>query len=226
VLDAGCGMGGTMIALAARCSARFTGLTLSQGQAEIGRRALARRELIDRVEIRTQSYDAPPAARFDAVIAIESLAHSSDPEVSLRALAACLDPGGWLAIVDDMPLPAARDTRDLAVFQQGWKLPVLLGVVEWSAALHDCDLEIVLDRDLSPELRPRSLQRVAMLERINAWLRRSAPTDAIRRLLDSYRGGLALEHLYRDGLMTYRLLVARRGGKNHQAATTAAANSV
>jgi hypothetical protein len=29
-------------------------------------------------------------------------------------------------------------------------------------------------------------------------------------LLDSYRGGLALERLYRDGLMRYRLLLARK----------------
>jgi hypothetical protein len=33
---------------------------------------------------------------------------------------------------------------------------------------------------------------------------------ATRRLLDSYRGGLALERLSRDGLMSYRLLVARK----------------
>ncbi|HJR70018.1 MAG TPA: methyltransferase, partial [Gammaproteobacteria bacterium] len=144
VLDAGCGMGGTMVALAARCSARFTGLTLSPRQAEIGRRALARLRLADRVEIRTQSYDEPPAARFDAVIAIESLAHSPDPRATLRALTTRLDPAGWLAIVDDMPLPAVRGTGDLALFQQGWRLPVLLSAAEWSAALRECRLEVAV----------------------------------------------------------------------------------
>ena len=210
VLDAGCGMGGTMMALATRCSARFTGLTLSPRQTEIGRLALARLRLADRIEIRTQSYDEPPAARFDAVVAIESLAHSDGPKASLRALAARLAPGGWIAIVDDMPLPAARGTGDLALFQQGWRLPVLLSVAEWVTALRECGCEVVVDRDLSADLRPRSLARIATLERVNAWLRHVTPTAAVRRLLDSYRGGLALERLYRRGLMSYRLLVARR----------------
>jgi SAM-dependent methyltransferase len=210
VLDAGCGMGGTMIALAARCGARFTGVTLSPRQTEIGRRAVARLGLADRVEIRTQSYDEPPAARFDAVVAIESLAHARDPQASLHALAARLGPGGWIAIVDDMPLPAARGTLDLTLFQQGWRLPVLLGAAEWTVALRECGFEVAVDRDLSADLRPRSLARIATLERVNAWLRRCAPTVATRRLLDSYRGGLALERLSRDGLMSYRLLVARK----------------
>ncbi len=210
VLDAGCGMGGTMIALAARSPARFTGLTLSPRQAEIGRRALARLGLTSRVEIRAQGYDEPVAARFDAVVAIESLAHSRAPEASVRALAARLDPGGWLAIVDDMPLPAARGTRDLALFQHGWRLPVLPDAAEWRAALRDCGCEVVVERDLSADVRPRPLRRIAALERLNRALRRVAPTPAVRRLLDSYRGGLALERLFRERLMSYRLLVARK----------------
>jgi SAM-dependent methyltransferase len=185
-------------------------VTLSPRQAEIGRRTLARLRQDDRVEIRTQDYDEPPAARFDAIVTIESLAHSHDPKASVRALAACLDPGGWLAIVDDMPLPAARGTADLALFQQGWRLPVLLGAAEWSAALRECGCEVAVDRDFSADLRPRSLARIALLERVNAWFRRGAPTAAVRRLLDSYRGGLALERLYRAGLMSYRLLVVRK----------------
>jgi SAM-dependent methyltransferase len=209
VLDAGCGMGGTMIALAARSPARFTGLTLSPRQAEIARRALARLGLADRVEIRTQHYDEPVAARVDAVVAVESLAHSPDPKTSVCVLAAQLDPGGWLAIGDDMPLPAARGTADLALFQQGWRLPVLLSAAEWSATLRECGCEVVVDRDLSADLRPRSLARIAALERVNRWLLRITPTAAVRGLLDSYRGGLALERLYRRGLMSYRLLVAR-----------------
>jgi hypothetical protein len=35
----------------------------------------------------------------------------------------------------------------------------------------------------------------------------------VRALLDSYRGGLALERLYGQGLMRYRLLIARRVDK-------------
>jgi hypothetical protein len=43
-------------------------------------------------------------------------------------------------------------------------------------------------------------------------LYRLAPAAAVRELLDSYRGGLALERLYRTALMRYRLIVAEKLG--------------
>lgn len=210
VLDAGCGLGGTMLDLAQRSPARFTGLTLSERQAAIGRAAIARAGYADRVRLLVGHYDEPPAARFDLVIAIESLAHSESPAATLAALTSRLGPNGLIAIVDDMPEPAARGSRDLAHFQHGWRLPVLCSATELRGELERLGLTVTLDRDLTPELRPRPLANLCALVALNGALRRVAPSARWRRLLDSYRGGLALESLYRAGLMRYRLVVAQR----------------
>ena len=212
VLDAGCGLGGTMLDLAGRCSARFTGVTLSERQAAVGRAAAAKAGLASRVAIEVGSYDSPPQGPFELAIAIESLAHSPRPESSIGAIVARLAPGGRIAIVDDMPEPRARGTRDLAWFQSGWRVPALAGAAELKATLARGGLAIVADRDLTSELRPRTLARIAQLEKLNRVLRRFAPSAGLRELLDSYRGGLALERLYRFGLMRYRLIVAEKLG--------------
>jgi SAM-dependent methyltransferase len=210
VLDAGCGLGGTMLDLAGRCSARFTGVTLSERQAAVGRAAAAKAGLGDRVAIEVGSYDAPPQGPFDLAIAIESLAHSPHPETSIASIAARLAPGGRFAIVDDMPEPRARGSRDLAWFQSGWQAPVLPGAAELEAMLAGRGLAIVANRDLTLELRHRTLARIAQLEKLNRVLHRFAPPGGLRELLDSYRGGLALERLYRFALMRYRLIVAEK----------------
>ncbi len=210
VLDAGCGFGGTMLDLAGRCSAQFTGLTLSERQAAVGRAAATKSGLGHRIAVEIGSYDSPPAGPFDLAIAIESLAHSPAPETSVAAIAARLAPRGRLAIADDMPEPQARGTRDLALFQSGWRLPVLASASELKSALARRGLAIVADRDLTDELRPRALAQVARLEKLNRLLHRFAPSAGLRELLDSYHGGLALERLYRAGLMRYRLIVAER----------------
>jgi SAM-dependent methyltransferase len=210
VLDAGCGLGGTMLDLARRCSARFTGVTLSEQQAAVGRAAAAKAGLAGRIGIAVGSYDSPPHGPFDLAIAIESLAHSPHPEVSIGAIVARLAPDGRLAIVDDMPEPRARGTRDLAWFQSGWRVPALAGAAELKAMLARRGLAIVADRDLTEDLRPRTLARIAQLEKLNRVLRRFAPSPGLREVLDSYRGGLALERLYRFGLMRYRLVVAQK----------------
>jgi SAM-dependent methyltransferase len=211
VLDAGCGYGGTMLAFArGAASSTFTGLTLSPRQAELGRRAIAAAGLANRIEILVRSYDDPPPGPFDAIVAVESLAHSRDPQHTIGCLCARLAPRGLIAIVDDMPDAAARGTQDLRAFQAGWHAPVLASAPELVARLDEEGLEIVVDRDLSAEQAPRTLARIATLERLNRLLRRVLPTETARALLDSYHGGLALERLYRRGLMTYRLLIARK----------------
>lgn len=213
VLDAGCGLGGTMLDLASRGGrATFVGLTLSERQAATGRRAIAAAHLADRIAIRVQSYDSPPPGPFDAVIAIESLAHSPRPGATVAALAAQLTPGGTLAIVDDMPEPAARGTQDLALFKEGWRLPALPSAAELAAAFAQCQLTLAVERDLTAEMRPRTSARIAQLEALNRLLYRLVPSPGARALLDSYHGGLALERLYRDARMSYRLLVARKPG--------------
>jgi SAM-dependent methyltransferase len=210
VLDAGCGLGGTMLDLAARSAARFTGLTMSERQARVGRSAAVEAGLASRVDIEVRDYDAPPEGPFDLALMIESLAHSPDPESTLGAIAARLRPGGRLAIVDDMPQPQARGSRDLALFQSGWRAPAPLGAGELQSALARRDFAIVAERDLTDELRPRTLANLARLEKLNRMLHRVAPSAGLRALLDSYHGGLALERLYRARLMQYRLIVAEK----------------
>ncbi len=207
ILDAGCGLGGVMIDLVRRAGDTAVGLTLSKAQAQEARRAAARAGLSSRVDVLVQSYDEPPAGPFDLVIAIESLAHSADPERSLGVLAARLAPGGLFIVVDDMPEPDAESSDDLERFRSGWRCPVLWSVARYQAALQALGL-VTHIQDLTPECRPRELVAIERLERWNRVAHAIVPLTGWRSTLASYAGGLALERLYRQGLMRYCLVVA------------------
>ncbi|HET7923359.1 MAG TPA: hypothetical protein VFL30_00585, partial [Rhodanobacteraceae bacterium] len=99
---------------------------------------------------------------------------------------------------------------DFELFQSGWRVPGLVGAAEIKAMLALRGLAIVADRDLTDELRPRTLRRIAALETLNRVLHRVTPSVGLRELLDSYLGGLALERLYRSALMRYRLIIAEK----------------
>ena len=60
------------------------------------------------------------------------------------------------------------------------------------------------------DVAPRSVRSLSQLERLNRLLARAVPVASWRSVLASHAGGLALERMYRRGLMTYRMLVARR----------------
>lgn len=210
VLDAGCGLGGTMIDLAKRMPSSFIGLTLSPKQAAIARRAITTAKLADRVSVETSSYDTPPSGPFDAIYALESLAHSRHPEATLAALAASLEPGGILVLIDDMPLGDAARDPDLVAFKRGWHLPVLWSAEDYAAGFAALGLVLVANHDLSASLRPRSRLWLDVLRSLNRWAFRLVPSAAARMIIDSYEGGLALERLYARGRMSYRLLVAQK----------------
>lgn len=210
VLDAGCGLGGTMLALVERWGGDYTGLTLSTAQAAVAADAVRAAGYADRVRVSIQSYDHPPDGPFDLIVAIESLIHSLDPAESLRALTRVLAPGGAIAIVDDMPEPAARQLPELAIFKTGWGCGVMWDRDRYVRAFEELGLRVVHDLDLSADCRPRSFGRIRLMTWLNRVVGHVVPSRTVRQIMASHLGGLALEQLLRTGLVRYRLLVARR----------------
>jgi SAM-dependent methyltransferase len=209
VLDAGCGLGGTIMALAPRLGGQYVGITLSPRQARAAIRAVERAGLSRSVEILTCSFDKPPAGPFDLVVAIESFAHSADPTSTLSAIAARCAPGCLLVVVDDMPEAKDGESVELARFKAGWQCPVLWSGSAYRSALGALGASILVDHDLTEECRPRSLGGIRRLEWLNRTLWQVIPASGWRALMDSHYGGLALERLYRSGHVRYRLLIAK-----------------
>ena len=212
VLDAGCGYGATLLDLAPEVGGDWTGLTLSPEQASRGNAALAMAGQADRARIVVRSYDTPPPGPFDLIYGIESLIHSADPAATLQGLAACLAPGGYLLVVDDMPepgLPPEAAAR-LAEFKHCWRCPVAPDLTGWLAALRQAGLECLSGQDLNPLLQLRSppelAPRLARLRR-QSWLARRLGLGV---RAEAEIGGILLENLQTEGWVRYRLLVARR----------------
>lgn len=209
VLDAGCGLGGTMLALARAVGATCVGITLSPSQAAAANAVARHERLADQVRASVCSYDTPPAGPFELIVAIESLAHSQQPSASVKALARVLAPGGRLVVVDDMPEADARAVPDLARFKRGWQCPVLWSRDEYAAAFTAESLVLERELDLSGACRPRGALTIAVLMVLNRVVR-AVPWRALQQVMDSHDGGLALERLTRRNQVRYRLLVARR----------------
>lgn len=205
VLDAGCGLGGTSFYFARRFGAACVGLTLSPAQAATARESASNRGLGEQCSFRVASYDGPIEGRYDLIVAIESLAHASDPAASLANLAGVLVPGGRIVVVDDVR-EADADPRDAEAFVSGWQAPGFRTGAQWQRAFAAAGLRLAEEEDLTPLVpRRRALARelLVLANRIASIV----PAAAWRGVLASHRGGLALERLYAAGGATYRLFV-------------------
>ena len=210
VVDAGCGLGGTIFHWQRTVGGRYDGLTLSPEQAKRATEDAARRGLAHDCTFHVRSYHAGLEGPYDAAIAIESLAHSQDPADAISNLARALAPKGLFVIVDDMPEPAAEAAL-LRGFKAGWRIPALLDHAGFQRALSAAGLQIVRDVDLTARLRPRPLAWLKILLAVFGALRALAPSRGARDVLDALRGGFFLEALYRTNGMRYRMIVAAKG---------------
>lgn len=212
VLDLGCGVGGSLVYLAARAPIRGLGITLSSVQARMAGARVRASGLGERVRCVVGDFTALPlpAAGVDVAFAIESLVHAASARAVLGECARVLRPGGQLLVCDDVRRPAAdpRAARAIERYCEGWHVNSLLTRDEIAGAAHDAGFAHEATLDLTPWLelgRPRD-RAIAAFVRLCGWLPlRRSPVAHVA-------GGSALQTCLRHGWVAYELLRFRRPG--------------
>ncbi len=128
VLDAGCGVGGSSLWLAAQCRVDVVGITLAARQVAKARSYAAQRGLADRVRFDQADFTATPFpdASFDVVWAVESLCHAPRKADFYQEAARLLRPGGRVVVADFVRAARPLDQtgeRLLHEWLDGWAVP-------------------------------------------------------------------------------------------------------
>ena len=213
VFDFGCGVGGTVFRLTERFpDAHFHGITVSRRQAEIAVR-LAERLGLTRCSFRQDDFHSADMGRTaNAVVAVESFAHSESSTAFLGNVSRHLGPGGRLVLVDDF-LASEEHALDreqaklVARFRAGWRVPAVGTVDRLAGDAAARGLAMEKNIDLTPLVRPGSRLR----DRFVAALGPSLPIELARfPFLGNLIGGHALQIGLREGFLQYRFLVFRK----------------
>jgi cyclopropane-fatty-acyl-phospholipid synthase len=124
LLDVGCGWGSFAIHAASRHRVQVVGVTLSEPQAELGRRRAVEAGVGDLVDIRVADYREVSEPPFDAITSIGMVEHVGVERIDLYAqrLSSLLRPGGRLlnhgiAKLQDF------DTKDEGAFSERFVFP-------------------------------------------------------------------------------------------------------
>ncbi|MFQ6615638.1 MAG: SAM-dependent methyltransferase [Fidelibacterota bacterium] len=216
VLDAGCGLGGTVFRWHEKGGGTYDGITLSPAEVEAANREARRRGLSSYVRFSCRSYDEPLGEGYDAVVAIESLIHSKDLPHSVDLLSRVLKPGGRLVMVDDVLRddgdPVARPS--LIRLKGFWYLTDVPSEGNVRMAFRSSGLNLVEETDLTGDIRWSSSRFLSLAEGLLKVVQFSVPVGWIREVVRAYRGGMALRRLYDEGRARYKLFVGEKG-KNH-----------
>jgi len=219
VLDFGCGVGGTLFRLAEHFpTARFHGVTISRRQIDVAERLAERVGRATECSFTHGDYHSVALGEIaDAVVAVESFAHSGNPTAFLASASRHLADGGRLLIADDF---LARDESALTAseldlvdrLRKGWRVPGIrtAGQLERVAPAHGFALEKSVD--LTRLTRPGTRLRDRLGAAVAPALAGLDAAFALGRLpfFGNLIGGHAVQVGLREGILEYRLLVFRK----------------
>jgi SAM-dependent methyltransferase len=210
IVDLGCGVGATLVHLAAHLPGmRGTGVTLSPLQAQMAADRIRAAGLADRITCIEGDYtnvraDLAPA---DLAYAVESFVHGSSPGRFFAECARLVRPGGMLIIVDDFRRADGTDRASRAIgrFCRGWRINTLLDHDELQMLASHAGFAHEWTRDLTPMLEiGRGRDRaIAMMTPVLEWLGAAGRFGYLT-------GGSALQECLARGWIGYDFSVFRR----------------
>jgi len=156
ILDAGCGVGGTSIYLGEKYpNVQFIGLTISQGQVEMGKQFIKEKQ-IKNVKIIQEDYNKTkfPNNYFDSVFAIESTGYSENIKDFLCEMNRILKSGGKLIVLDgfrtDMQInPFLKKIYEKFLFARGYQKLDLPRLTTYLTLLEEKGFKDLYHKDIS-----------------------------------------------------------------------------
>ena len=216
VLDAGCGVGGSCIFLAATRGCHVTGITLSEEQAEQGRKHAVDRKLDHLVSFSVMDYCATtfPDSSFDVVWGCESICYAADKEKFVRESMRLLKPGGRLVVADGFVTKFVYNDRPvIQKWLEGWQVKYLESPMRFRNMMH---LEGYMDveyRNISKYVKHSSRRLLKFYFLATAWLWWKTIRFSNRSTLLQRKNIKSCWHQYwglQQGLWQYGLITGRK----------------
>jgi cyclopropane fatty-acyl-phospholipid synthase-like methyltransferase len=211
VLDVGCGFGTTLFKWQLWKNGCYHGYTNSKFQLKVTRNIAERRDVTDRCRFYLKSFEDKIDGQYDAVIGIEALIHARNTPAVLDNISGALRPGGRIIIVDDfLRKPQTSQTKYYQILKESWYLSGLFTLNDFLEAVSGSGLDLIEHKDLSKLVPLSPPGKISFRLKWLGGIRRLIPFAGMRLFLRTHQGGYALQQLYREELMGYHLIVARK----------------
>jgi len=162
VLDAGCGIGGSVIWLAKNIGCRAVGININENQLKIAK-DLARRNNVDGlVEFLVEDFTDTGLAdgSFDVVWALESACYAERKDDFAKEAYRLLVEGGRIVVADGFLAEGLSEDQKTAVrkWTEGWAVPNLATVSEFTTILGRCGFANIVSEDITRYILPSSVR--------------------------------------------------------------------
>lgn len=208
VLDIGCGFGATSLYLARKYGARATGITISQVQVDMARKAA----IEAKADAKFLLMDAEAlhfSQLFDLLWSVESISHYHDRRSFFANAARLLKPGGTFAVIDWFKKPGlsgAETRKSIQPIERGMFVE-LDTMDEYESYLVGSGLQIAHRQDLTRQCAKTWDLGLAVIREKSFWALAAKFGEDFLTYLKAFR---AMRAGFASGHFVYGLLVARK----------------
>jgi len=206
VLDAGCGTGYTLLRLAAEKKVRGLGISLSKKEVNHANAIKKKMYLSDEIRFKVASFDDALDIKYDRIIAIESLKHSSNLDHTLQNLTRSLKESGILSIADDFVINTSKSLKEHIKL---WQAHSFTSLIEFKRIINRIGNFEINTYDLTDKVPRRPAFKLKLLLQI-ARIAGFITLGELKNNLKTYIGGLLLEMLYRKKDISYNMLIIKK----------------
>jgi tocopherol O-methyltransferase len=210
VLDAGCGIGGSVIYIAQTTGASVWGISLDPKAITIAKRYSGERGLASCTHFSVQNYTQTnfPDNFFDVVYGIESICYASPKIAFLKEAYRVLKPGGTLVIQDgyvSRQPKTPQERRILSDFTWAWALPSMITNTAMCREMSRAGFLGTAGRDFTKEVVPsvKYFRLWGMTTGLICSLTKYIPIESIHSIYRNYLAIKVIEEGYHIGLSAY-----------------------
>lgn len=216
VLDAGCGIGGSALWLAANRGCRVTGINIVPWQIERAKMLAEQRGLQKLVSFKQADYADTTIKKdsFTVVWGLESIVHAEDKQAVISEAFRLLKHGGKLVISEYLVAKNSLEPSEeaqLSRWLKGWAMPSLLTEKEYRSLAIRAGFTDVTVHDWTEQVRPS-------LKRLNKFVKIFKPVAPILRALglvnEGQLGNLSASesqmYLLANDVWRYKVIVAKK----------------
>jgi tocopherol O-methyltransferase len=215
ILDAGCGLGGSSLWLAAQGN-QVTGITISQKQVKYANKVAKKRKLAELAHFEIADFCQTPYAdgSFDVIWGLESICYALDKSLFLKEAYRLLRKGGQLIMCDAFLLKSDfTDTEwdTVSRFLKGWVVPNLANRGDFQQMIDEAGFEHTAIEDITQQILPSSThmlkvaKQLGPVQKISQWLKLRSQTQT-----DNYQVGVAQYDFFHGGLAEYCIFRATK----------------
>ncbi len=205
IYDAGCGTGFSLFYFKKMLKCTGVGVSLSEQEITYAKQVLKNLEEFKGIDFEVRDFNEARIEKFDVILLIESVKHSTNLNGTIQMLENSLKPGGMIILAEDIAEDEIVENPTIAYYKNSWGLSTIYSSEDYKKAFKN--FATIDEVDLTKYMVAKSKFILNIGISLFKFL---GKLPFFGRYYSIFGGGMVQELLYASGKVKYKLICFKK----------------